>query len=436
VSASALLAVEGLGKRFKMFATPWGRALEWATLGRVRRHGDFWALRDVSFELGHGECFGVLGANGSGKSTLLKILSGVIVPTTGEFRCGAAQVFSLLELGTGFHPDLTGRENVRESARLLGLSALRLSSATVAEIEDFSELGEFFDRPLRHYSSGMVVRLAFALFASLQPDLLIVDEALAVGDVFFQQKCVARIDAMRDAGTSFLFVSHDMESVRRLCRQALVLDAGRPEFVGPSAEAINRYYGLVSRASGQRLPAVLPAREADPREGMTAAQVLAGTILEPPRTWQDDRAVELVAARVTDAAGNETLTVQLGELLHFDLLLAARAGSRALAAGILLLDPDRNVVMSCGTRQHGHALPELQPDQAVVVRISVQFSVRPGSYTFTLGWSDEGQVQNWREPLGPLEVFAGALAPLPFYGMADLPFTCAYGSVAPAPPID
>jgi homopolymeric O-antigen transport system ATP-binding protein len=238
---------------------------------------------------------------------------------------------------------------------------------------------------------------------------------------------------MREAGTSFLFVSHDMESVRRLCQNALVLDGGRPEFVGPSTEAINRYHGLVFRATGPRVSTALPPRAADPREGMTPAEVRAGNILDVSGGQHGNGALEIAAARVTDGTGRPTLRVRLEEPLHFDLLIVARERASFPAAGILLYDQDRNIVLSCGTSLHGHVLPELAPQESLVVRVSVHFTVRPGAYTFTLGLSDQGQAQDWREALGPVEVYFDGEGPPPFYGMADLPFTCAYGSVGVAP---
>ena len=265
----------------------------------------------------------------------------MLQPTEGRFRVGAPAVYSLLELGTGFHPDLTGRENVHHSARLLGLPARLLSPDVVEQIRDFADIGDFFDRPLRFYSSGMQMRLGFSLFAFLEPDLLVVDEALSVGDIFFQQKCAARIDALREAGTSFLFVSHDMEAVRKLCREVLVLDAGRAAFLGPSERGRQPL-------SQHRLPR--PARRRArccttaspiPSEGMTADEVLRGNILTPDGRRHGDRGLEIVAARLTDAAGQDTLTVGLKEHLHIDLLIHAHERVDSPSAGFVAVRPSR-----------------------------------------------------------------------------------------------
>src|SRR5277367_2261839 len=225
------MRVAGLGKKFKLFPRPWGRVTEWLTAGRCRRHEDFWALRDVSFSVGRGESLGVIGVNGSGKSTLLKILSGALYPTDGDFRVGG-RVLSLLELGTGVNPELTGRQNVVNSSRLLAFPP-GYADEKMPEIEAFADLSDgFFDRPVKLYSSGMMVRLAFSMFACFRPDVFVVDEALSVGDVFFQQKCARRLQAMRQAGTTMLFVSHDLMAVEALCYRVLLLHGGEVAHLG------------------------------------------------------------------------------------------------------------------------------------------------------------------------------------------------------------
>jgi ABC-type polysaccharide/polyol phosphate transport system ATPase subunit len=213
-----------LSKRFRLYDRPWHRAADWFSLGGQGRHTDFWALRDVSFRLHRGEALGIIGPNGAGKSTLLKILSRALHPTSGRFDV-RGRAMSLLELGTGFNPQLTGIENIRNSARLYGFGEQYIRSR-LADIVAFSELGEFIDRPIRIYSSGMYVRLAFSMFAYLEPDVYIIDEALAVGDAAFQKKCVDRLNEMRRNGVTILFVSHDLWRVEALCNRAIYLSGG------------------------------------------------------------------------------------------------------------------------------------------------------------------------------------------------------------------
>jgi len=314
------------------------------------------------------------------------------------------------------------------SARLLALPPEVLNPDVVERIREFADIGDFFDRPFRFYSSGMQVRLGFALFAFLEPDLLIVDEALSVGDVFFQQKCAARIEDLRERGTSFLFVSHDMDAVRRLCRQVLFLSAGRAAFLGPSSEAINRYHRAVFRGhpAGARLP---EDREADPQAGMTAAEVLRGNILRPDGRRHGQGGLEIAAARLTDAAGHDTMSVAIREPLQIDLLLVAHADVATPSAGFVLFDRLGNLVFSAGTGHHHHRLPALGPGDSLVVRLTVTFSVQSGQYTFNLGTAELGEVHDWHEMLGPIEVFHEGGGPLPFHGLAELPMECRHGEV-------
>jgi hypothetical protein len=274
----------------------------------------------------------------------------------------------------------------------------------------------------------MQMRLGFSLFAFLEPDLLVVDEALSVGDIFFQQKCAARIDALREAGTSFLFVSHDMEAVRKLCREVLVLDAGRAAFLGPSSEAVNRYHSIVFRGRPPKGP-LLHDRRPDPREGMTADAVLRGNVLTPNGRRHGDRGLEIVAARLTDAAGQDTLTVPLKEYLHIDLLILAHESVASPSAGFVLFDRLGNLVFSAGTGNHGHRLPALSPGESLVVRLTVTFSVQPGRYTFNVGTTEPGRVHDWHEMLGPIEVFHAGDRPPPFHGLAELPMECRHAEV-------
>ena len=193
--------------------------------GRRRKEKPFWALEDVSFSIGQGEAVGIIGRNGAGKSTLLKILSRITTPTHGEVRLGG-QVASLLEVGTGFHPELTGRENIYLNGAIMGMRSADIR-ARFDEIVAFSEVEEFLDTPVKRYSSGMYVRLAFAVAAHLEPDVLVVDEVLAVGDASFQKKCLGKMQNVASGGRTVLFVSHNMAALSRLCSRALLLEHGR-----------------------------------------------------------------------------------------------------------------------------------------------------------------------------------------------------------------
>lgn len=242
--------VTHLGKAYKQYPARWSRLAEWVLPFRGARHQLKWVLQDINFHVAPGEAVGIIGINGAGKSTLLKLITGTILPTAGGVQI-TGRVAALLELGMGFHPDFTGRQNVIMAGQLAGLSMQEIS-ALMPQIEAFAEIGEYLDQPLRIYSSGMQMRLAFSVATAVRPDILIVDEALAVGDVFFQQRCFERIRAYREAGTTLLFVSHSMGSVYSLCDRAILLNEGRIALDGPSREVIDLYNALaLHRRDGQ-----------------------------------------------------------------------------------------------------------------------------------------------------------------------------------------
>jgi len=231
-----------VGKMYYLYDRPQDRLKQAFLWGRKKLYREFWALRDVSFEVRRGEALGIIGRNGAGKSTLLQILSGTLPPTTGEVRIDG-QVAAMLELGSGFNPEFTGRENVYLNGAILGFSQEEMDER-FDEIAAFADIGEFIDQPVKLYSSGMFVRLAFAVQACLEPDVLIVDEVLAVGDIFFQQKCHARMEELIDRGTAIVIVSHNMAVIEKYSTRAMLLDKGRCLFLGRPNEAVARYYYL------------------------------------------------------------------------------------------------------------------------------------------------------------------------------------------------
>jgi homopolymeric O-antigen transport system ATP-binding protein len=213
----------------------------------AKRTKDFWALRGVSIHIQRGEVVGIIGGNGAGKSTMLKLLSRITVPTEGRIRING-RIASLLEVGTGFHPELTGRENIFLNGAILGMRRTEIIRR-FDEIVEFSEIGEFLDTPVKRYSSGMYVRLAFSVAAHLEPEILIVDEVLAVGDAAFQRKCLAKITSFAQSGRTVLFVSHNHEAVRNLCERVVWLKGGHVEEDGPAGTVVENYYNAVSRSS-------------------------------------------------------------------------------------------------------------------------------------------------------------------------------------------
>jgi len=233
------ISVRHLGKAYKQYPTRWSRLREWLLPFGGARHRLKWILKDVNFEVAAGEAVALIGVNGAGKSTLLKLITGTTQPTTGGVAMHG-RVAALLELGMGFHPDFSGRQNVVMSGQLMGMEAADIE-ALMPEIEAFAGIGEYIDQPVRIYSSGMQMRLAFSVATCVRPDILIVDEALAVGDVFFQQKCFDRIRAFTDSGTTLLFVSHSMGTVMNICDRALYIRNGELAFDGAPRTAADRY---------------------------------------------------------------------------------------------------------------------------------------------------------------------------------------------------
>ena len=234
---TAVLRVVNLGKEYKLYPTPRAR-LKALVTGRAA-HRSHWALQGVSFDLNRGQCIGVVGDNGAGKSSLLKLLAGTLQPSEGRVEC-AGRVTAILELGAGFHPDFSGRDNLYFGGSLIGISREEMA-ALEPSIVAFSELGEALDRPVKTYSSGMSVRLAFALVTAVRPDVLIIDEALAVGDQHFQKKCIERILDFRNSGCTILFCSHSPYHIRHLCDQALWLDGGRVKQFGQTEAVLGAY---------------------------------------------------------------------------------------------------------------------------------------------------------------------------------------------------
>jgi lipopolysaccharide transport system ATP-binding protein len=245
------IEVKGLGKRYEIAGDEGGYLLlteriteRVRNLGRRTKPQEFWALRDIDFEVPRGGTLGVIGHNGAGKSTLLKILARITPPTTGEARL-RGRVGALLEVGTGFHPELTGRENIFLNGAILNMGRREIQQK-FEEIVEFADIGPFIDTPVKRYSSGMQLRLAFSVAAHLEPEILIVDEVLSVGDLAFQEKCLGRMEEATSEGRTVVFISHNLSAVRNLCDKAIMLNGGRIEEYGPTDQVVNSYIGKAS----------------------------------------------------------------------------------------------------------------------------------------------------------------------------------------------
>lgn len=443
----AAIDARNLSKAYRMWRTPASR-LSAPLLDRARRlvpappvrrrlesalaasYHDFHALTGVSFSVPRGESVGIIGRNGSGKSTLLHILAGTLQPTTGDVVV-RGRVAALLELGSGFNPEYSGRENVYLNASILGLDRDQIEQR-LEEIVAFADIGEFLDQPLKTYSSGMVVRLAFSVAISVEPDVLIVDEALSVGDVFFVQKCFRRVRELLDRGITLLFVSHDLAAVQNLCRRTLLLEAGQLVFDGSPEEASSRYYASASsrqrslESVGHAGAAVEERDEEQFRRDRDA--IVAANILPQARARHGERELELVAATVENGDGAHSFSSRLFDVVTFRILIRAHKTIVAPSVGIHLHDRMHNLVFAAGTRQLGVPFPTMCAGDERIVTLGLRMAVQPGVYTFSLGGAEPsadgpnaGWLQDRHEGLGPLVVHADGFETLPFFGIAQLP---------------
>jgi len=302
------IEVSSLSKNFRLYSSARHRMLEYLTLNRLRRHTEFRALQDISFTVPGGGILGIIGDNGAGKSTLLRILSGATQASNGEIRVeGPAS--SLIDLGTGFKPEFTGRENVRLNCALLGLSAAE-SEKALDEVLEFSEIADFIDYPIRTYSSGMVMRLGFAVAVSVRSRVLLVDEVIAVGDNYFQRKCIDKLTEMNREGQTIVLATHNLHAVKTMCQQAMWLKNGRCEALGPAEEVASRYldYSREQKDDGDELP-----KERDTED-----------------------AVEIHAVRTLDADGVERTEFDTGDHVTVEVDLETKRRLDSPAFGISL----------------------------------------------------------------------------------------------------
>lgn len=394
---SVVLSVESVCKAYAMYDRPIDR-LKQQLFGRFgRKYGkEFQALHGVSFQIGRGETIGLIGRNGSGKSTLLQIIAGVLQPTSGSVRVNG-RVAAMLELGSGFNPEYSGRENVFLNGAIYGVGRAEMERRFDA-IASFADIGQFIDRPVKTYSSGMFMRLAFSVATSIEADLLLIDEALAVGDLFFRQKCYQRLEALRDAGMSIVLVSHAMNEVEQFCRRGILLHHGREIFQGVSTEAVKRYY-LVDQ---------------EDRAAALAARKKAGGALEqePPkpagefeRPWPSrDTAIDISKAAqvgngwarctgvwVLDREGNACHAFEQAEtacILHeYEILHDIEVP----VGGVVLTNYTGATVHGKSTLEYGSEVPRsVKAGTLLRFKQEMAMEIATGEYTFEVGLESIG----------------------------------------------
>jgi lipopolysaccharide transport system ATP-binding protein len=427
------IAVQGLGKAYKQYPTRWARLGEWLLPWRGARHRPHWILRDIDFQIAAGEAVALIGINGAGKSTLLKLITGTTQPTVGTVTAHG-KVAALLELGLGFHPDFTGRQNVVMAGQLMGLDADRIA-ALMPEIVAFAGIGDYLDQPVRVYSSGMQMRLAFSVATCERPDILIVDEALAVGDVFFQQKCFDRIRSFTASGTTLLFVSHSMGTVMGICNRALYIRQGRLAFDGAPRTAADRYQAELLGHGPDHAPDVTIATdvaEAPPavarRQQRVAGPALAGS---EGSIVNDDMAC--LGAAMVDADGAPLTTIIADQAVQLRIDYRTARDLDDPHIGFKIRNRHGVVLFETNSYCMGQFPGPVGAGQVLSASFSFTMALAPDEYTLTVGFSNGGYDEgSFREVLSYLhEVSAFTVLPntaaIRWAGMTNLAprFECA-----------
>jgi ABC-type polysaccharide/polyol phosphate transport system ATPase subunit len=362
-----VLHIRSLSKRYTLRQQPWQ-----VLLGDSGT--DFWALRNVSLEVARGEFVAIVGPNGSGKSTLLQIVCGILQPTTGHVTA-QGRIAALLELGAGFSPELTGRENVLLNSEVMGMARGEMAER-LPRIAEFAGIGEFLDRPVKEYSSGMYVRLAFSAAIHVDPEILIVDEALAVGDALFANRCVQKFDQLRDQGVTVLFVSHDLGLVKRLATRAVLMLGGRVEADGHPSEVVNRYIGLVHEWQ---------SRGTADDNGGPGASLRHG-----------DGSSRIRSARILDKSGNPVETVASGDRVTVRVAAEFVRAAEDPIVGILIRNRLGIDVFGTNTRVEGRRLGAFAPGDTLEVDFEFECLLSEQDYTLTAATQNwDGSSQDW-----------------------------------------
>ncbi len=353
------ITVSGLGKAYKQYPTRWSRLGEWMLPFRGLRHKLKWVLQDISFEVAPGEAVGLIGINGAGKSTLLKLITGTTQPSTGSVHM-SGRVAALLELGMGFHADFTGRQNVLMAGQLLGMSVEEIGTL-MPEIEAFAEIGDYIDQPVRVYSSGMQMRLAFSVATARRPDILIVDEALSVGDAYFQHKSFERIRQFRKAGTTLLLVSHDKQAIQSVCDRAILLDGGRLARQGAPEQIMDYYNALIAERENETVRLAAVAGKVQTISGTGEASVSDIVLL--------------------GADGAQVEVVDVGSAVTLKITVSVRAPIPRMVLGYMIKDRLGQPMYGTNTHLKEMPLADVAAGEQVVYLFRFPMNLGPGSYS-------------------------------------------------------
>jgi lipopolysaccharide transport system ATP-binding protein len=356
------ILVNKLGKAYKQYDSRWGRLAEWALPFLGLRHRLKWVLQDISFQLAPGEAVGIIGINGAGKSTLLKLITGTAQPTTGSVVM-TGRVAALLELGMGFHADFTGRQNAYMAGQLIGLTVDEITEL-MPQIEAFADIGEYIDQPVRVYSSGMQMRLAFSVATVKRPDILIVDEALSVGDAYFQHKSFDRIRQYRQLGTTLLIVSHDRTAMQSICDRAILLDGGFLAKQGSPEEVMDYYNAIIAEREGSRIEQVVTSEgRVQTSSGSGEAQVI-DIVLE-------------------NEQGMPSEIVNVGAPVSLRVKVRVNAPVPRLVLGYMIKDRLGQQIYGTNTHHMDCPLSDLKAGDELEYVFRFPLNLGPGSYSIT-----------------------------------------------------
>ena len=388
------ISLKGVSKCFKRYDKPVDRLKEFL-LPKRSRAVEFWALQDINLEVNKGETLGIVGQNGSGKSTLLQIIAGTLTPTMGQVSV-KGRVSALLELGSGFNPEFTGRENVFFNGRILGLTQEEIE-AKFEDIAAFADIGDFIDQPVKTYSSGMFVRLAFAVAVNVEPEILIVDEALSVGDGVFVHRCMAKIKNFQDSGGTILFVSHDLGSVSRLCSQSIwishgkVLERGNPNDISKSYQSwVYEKINTRIKESSQLGTTLL---ESEKKNEIHNNFLINNEYFSFPNVKRfGNRRCEILSLEVLDAHGKKTGFVMPNDWLTLQAKIISHDNVYNPIFGITMFDRLRVPIAGWNTSQYGYKLPKFIKDKLITVSFNIQWPhIKSDSYSLEPAIADGSQ---------------------------------------------
>ena len=377
---------QGVSKSYAIYDAPGDRLKELLSLNRLKRHQDFWALHDVSFEVKRGETFCIVGENGSGKSTLLQMVAGILHPTSGTVGI-YGRVSALLELGAGFNPEFSGRDNVYLNGSILGLTTRQIDQR-YKDIAAFAEIGNFIDQPVKTYSSGMVVRLAFAVAINVDPEILLVDEALAVGDIYFRQRCMRKVHELRQRGITILFVSHAVSDVKAIGDRVLWLDHGRMIDVGEPDRVVSKYLAAMTEKDSTYL-LLKSATDPPPRRGglMTAPEIVE-TIPNIDHRFGDGRAA-IMGIAVLDEQGRTLPILEPGSRILVRISVRATADVALPIVGFMLRNQLGMDFSGTNTAREGYELAPLQTGDVTTVDFYLDLpELYPAAFSFSPAIAD------------------------------------------------